>query len=285
MADALARHGVSITPGAWGQFHRFDTPDKPKGNANGWYIIHSSRAASFGMWHLDMTETVTLDGPCDPVVAAQARLEVMRERVRHERERQVREAHAAEQARCWWTQARPADPSHPYLARKRLPGYNLRQRGDMLLVPMYHGGELVNLECIFPNGSKRTLPDGRVKGAASLVGRLAGAERVLVTEGWSTAAALHEAMGYPVVIARNADNLEPVARRLRQRLPMDVGITLSGDDDRHLAAKGEPNKGRIAARHAALAINAKLMMPSFCESCETCTDFADVRLCRLGGGE
>ncbi|MFW3615528.1 toprim domain-containing protein [Billgrantia antri] len=285
MADALARHGVLITPGAWGRFHRFDAPDKPKGNANGWYIIHSPRAASFGMWHLDITETVTLAGPSSPEVSAQIRLEMMQARLRQEQERQMREAHAAEQARCWWTQARPTDPSHPYLARKRLPAYNLRQRGGMLLMPMYLDGELVNLERISPDGMKRTLPGGRIKGAASLVGRLAGAESVLVAEGWSTAAALHETMGYPVVIARNADNLEPVARRLRQRLTEKVGITICGDDDRHLSAKGKPNKGRIAARHSALAIDAKLLMPSFCEDCETCTDFADVRLCRQGGGE
>ncbi|MBZ9568500.1 toprim domain-containing protein [Modicisalibacter tunisiensis] len=284
LADALAGYGVTLTPRASGRFERFDTPDKPKGNGNGWYRIHGPQAASFGIWHLDVSEVVTLHGASDPEAAAQARLDAMRDRERQERERQQQAAKTADEARRWWADAGPGDPAHPWLAGKRLPPYNLRQRGEMLLVPLYFEGELVNLERIFPDGSKRPLKGGRVKGVASLIGRLAGAERVLVAEGWSTAAALHEAMGCPVVVARNADNLAPVARRLRQRLPDEVGITICGDDDRHLPAQGLANKGRVAARHAALAIDATLLMPSFCARCETCTDFADTRLCWLGGG-
>ncbi|MDT8880724.1 toprim domain-containing protein [Halomonas saccharevitans] len=283
LAEALARHGVTLAPRASGRFERFDAPDKPKGNGNGWYRIHSPQAASFGIWHLDVSEVVTLNGASNPEAVAQARLEAIRDRDRRDRERQQCEAQAAEKARRWWSEAAPGDPAHPWLARKRLPAHDLRQRGKMLLMPMYVEGELVNLERIFPNGSKRTLAGGRVRGVASLIGRLTSTCRVLVAEGWSTAAALHEVMGCPVVVARNADNLASVARRLRQRLP-EVDITICGDDDRHLPAQGLTNKGEVAARHAALAIGATLLMPSFCEGCEGCTDFADVRLCRLGAG-
>ncbi|WP_143748555.1 toprim domain-containing protein [Chromohalobacter canadensis] len=232
---------------------------------------------------MDLTETVTLDGPHDPEAAAAARLEAMQERERRDRERRQREAEAQARAARLWAQSRPADPTFPYLTAKDLPPYNLRQRGDMLLMPLFNDGELVNLERIFPDGSKRPLPGGRVRGVASLIGHLAGAGHVLVVEGWSTAAALHEAMVCPVVVARNADNLAPVARRLRQRLPEEVAITIGGDDDRHLPAQGLPNKGRVAARHAALTIGARLLMPTFCDGCEGCTDFADVRQCRGGG--
>lgn len=283
LAEALSRYGVMLAPRASGRFERFDAPDKAKGNGNGWYCIHSPQAASFGIWHMDVSEVVTLHGASDPEAAAQARLDAMRERDRRDRERRANEAKAKEVANRWWSQAGPGDPAFPWLAGKRLPPYALRQRGEMLLMPMYFEGELVNLERIFPDGSKRTLNNGRVKGVASLIGRLAGASRVLVAEGWSTAAALHEAMCAPVVVARNADNLAPVARRLRQRLPDNVAMTICGDDDRHLLAQGLGNKGAVEARHAALAIGADLLMPSFCEGCERCTDFADVRLCRLGG--
>lgn len=284
LADALAGHGVMLAPRVSGRFERFDAPDKPKGNGNGWYRIHSPLAASFGIWHLDINEVVTLQGASDPEAAAQARLDAMREQDRRNRERRDNEAKAAEWARRWWAEAGPGNPAHAWLAGKRLPPYALRQRGEMLLMPMFFDGGLVNLERIYPDGSKRTLAGGRVKGVASLIGHLAGAELVLVAEGWSTAAALHEAMGAPVVVARNADNLAPVARRLRQRLADEVAITICGDDDRHLPAKGKANKGAVEARHAALAIGAKLLMPTFCEGCKSCTDFADVRLCRLGGG-
>lgn len=284
LAEALAAYDVTLTPKASGRFERFDAPDKPKGNGNGWYRIHGPQAASFGIWHLNVNEVVTLRGASDPEAAAQARLDAMRERDRQERVRQERQLRTAGQARSWWADASPADPNHSYLASKRLPPLNLRQRGHMLLMPMYFERELVNLERISPDGRKRPLPGGRVKSVASLIGRVAGAERVLVAEGWSTAAALHEAMGAPVVVARNADNLAPVARRLRQRLPAEVGITICGDDDHHLPGQGKANKGAVEARHAALAIGAELLMPQFCEGCWGCNDFADVRLCRQGGG-
>lgn len=284
LADALAGYGVTLVPKASGQFERFDAPDKPKGNGNGWYRIHSPHAASFGIWHLDVSEVVTLYGVSDPEAAAQARLDAMRERDRQDRKRHQQANMAADKARHWWSEADLGVPAHPWLVRKRLPPHALRQRGEMLLMPMFYEGELVNLERVFPDGSKRTLSGGRVKGVASLIGRLAGAGHVLVAEGWSTAAALHEAMGEPVVVARNADNLAPVARRLRQRLPAEVRITICGDDDHHLPKQGKANKGAVEARHAALAIGAELLMPQFCEGCWGCTDFADVRLCRLGGG-
>src|SRR5690554_4464141 len=71
LAEALAAHGVTLTPRASGRFERFDAPDKPKGNDNGWYRIHTPQAASFGIWHLDVSEVVTLHGASDPEAAAQ----------------------------------------------------------------------------------------------------------------------------------------------------------------------------------------------------------------------
>lgn len=277
LVDALAAYGVTgLAIRADGDVHRFDTTDKAKGNRNGWYVCPSLEVAVYGFWHTGEQHTVTTGGNADPAAAAEARLAAQRAQEQREAERRQQQAKTAEQARRWWAAAGAADPSHPYLAKKRLAPYGLRQRGDTLLVPLYFGGELVNLERIFPDGDKRPLFGGRVKAVAGLVGKLAGAERVLIAEGWATAAALHEAMNVPVVVARNADNLEAVARRLRQRLPDDVAITIAADDDRFT----DGNPGATKARLAALAIGAKVLMPTFCDDCPRCTDFADVSLCR-----
>lgn len=261
-----------------GDIHRFDSTDKPKGNRNGWYVCPSPEVAVFGFWHTGEQHTVTINGEHDPIAAAEARLAAQRAREQRNAERRAQQAKTAEQARRWWANAEPADPSHPYLAKKRLSPHDLRQRGSMLLVPLYFDGVLVNLERIFPDGAKRPLAGGIVKGAAGLVGRLTGAERVLVAEGWATAAALYEAIQAPVVVARNADNLEPVARRLRQRLTDDVSITIAADDDRFT----DGNPGVTKAQLAALAIGVKVLIPTFCEGCQRCTDYADVALCRKG---
>lgn len=281
LGDALAAYGVTwLAIHADGAVHRFDTTDKATGNRNGWYVCPSLEVAVYGFWHTGEQHTVTTGGKADPTAAAEARLAAQRAREQREAERRAQQAKTAEQARRWWATAGAADPSHPYLAKKRLASHGLRQRDEMLLVPLFYDGELVNIERIYPDGSKKALFGGRAKGVAGLVGKLAGAERVLIAEGWATAAALCEAMTLPVVVARNADNLEAVARRLRQRLPDDVTITIAADDDRFT----EGNPGSTKARLAALAIGAKVLMPTFCADCQRCTDFADVALCRQERG-
>lgn len=277
LSDALAAYGVTgLAIRADSDVHRFDTADKAKGNRNGWYVCPSLEVAVYGFWHTGEQHTVTTGGKADPAAAAEARLAAQRAREQRDTERRQQQAKTAEQARRWWAAAGAADPGHPYLTKKRLAPHSLRQRDSMLLVPLFFDGDLVNLERIFPDGAKRPLFGGRAKGVAGLVGKLAGAERVLVAEGWATAAALCEAMALPVVVARNADNLEAVARRLRQRLPDNVAITLAADDDRFT----DGNPGATKARLAALAIGAKVLMPTFCADCQRCTDFADVALCR-----
>lgn len=280
--DALAARGITgLAIRADGGIHRFDHPDKRTGNLSGWYTCPTLKVAVYGFWHLGEQHTVTTGGEADPAAAAEARLAAMRAKEQREAERRAQQAKTAEQARRWWAMAGAADPLHGYLQRKRLAPHGLRQRDRMLLVPLYYDGELVNLERIYPDGAKKALFGGRAKGVASLVGSLAGADRVLVAEGWATAAALHEAMAVPVIVARNSDNLGPVSRRLRQRLPENVTITIAADDDRFT----EGNPGITKARLAALTIGAKVLMPTFCPDCNGCTDFADVAVCRKERGQ
>lgn len=263
-----------------GKWRRF-IPDGAN-SQSGYIGLLGDTTAVVGDWRDAQQLVVLVDDADDDITRTekrqQARMEAQRQRDRWEAERIAKQADTAKQARQWWASAKPADIHHPYLAKKQLRPYGLRQRGNALLVPLYVEGKLINLERIFSDGAKRPMPGGRVKGAASLIGRIAGAKRVLVTEGWATGAALYASTGCPVVVARNAANLEPVARRLRQRLPEDVAITIAADDDRFT----DGNPGMTKARIAALAVGGKLLTPTFCARCESCTDFADVALCRKG---
>ncbi|CAM3291924.1 toprim domain-containing protein [Halomonas lysinitropha] len=281
LVDALAARGVAgLAIRADGEVHRFDAPDKRRGNLAGWYVCPTLEVAVFGFWHTGEQQAVTLAGEHDPQAAEQARQAA--ERARRERlaRREQEHAQAAAQARQRWEHGRPPDPGHAYLKAKEVKPYGLRQQGDTLLVPLFFNGALVNLQRIAPDGGKRFLPRARLKDTASLVGRLAGAGRVYLAEGWATAATLHEATGHPVVAAMTANNLATVARTLRQRLPSEVAITVAADNDQNTPG----NPGITAAREAAQAIHADLTWPRFpCVGC-ACSDFNDLARCQQEGG-
>ena len=204
LGDALAAYGITgLEICADGTVHRFDTADKAKGNRNGWYVCPALEVAVYGFWHTGEQHTVTTGGKADPAAAAVARLAAQRAREQRDAERRIQQAKTAEQARRWWVMAGAADPSHPYLTKKRLAPHGLRQRDSILLVPLFYDGELVNIERIYPDGAKKALFGGRAKGVAGVVGKLAGAERVLIAEGWATAAALFELLDRSYQIMSN----------------------------------------------------------------------------------
>lgn len=193
------------------------------------------------------------DAAAAPDPAAQQRREAARhhheeKRRQDEAAKQAEREQNAERAQREWQAAQAADPQHPYLTRKGLPAYNLRQDGERLVIPLYHQGQIVNLERIDANGSKIGMKAARKKGAYTLIGRLpAGARRVYVCEGWSTGASLHRATGEPVVCAMTENNLALVASEIRAKFGPGIDIVIAGDEDRHQ----KDNKGRAAALKAA----------------------------------
>ncbi|WP_187776022.1 toprim domain-containing protein [Salinicola corii] len=277
LIDALLGQGVAgLSIIADGSVHRFDAPDKRRGNLSGWYVCPTHEIAVYGFWHTGEQHTVTLAGEHDPIAAEQARQVAQRARQARESQRQREQAHAAKRVRRLWASASAADRRHAYLVAKQVAPYGIRQHGDRLLVPLFAEGQLVNLQRIGPDGTKRFMPRARLKGCATIIGRLADAPRLYLCEGWATAATLHESTGCPVVAAMTANNLAPVGQALRQRLPASVAITVAADNDQHT----EGNPGITAAREIAAAVRADLTWPRFpCPDC-TCTDFNDLARCQ-----
>ena len=106
-----------------------------------------------------------------------------------------------------------------------------------------------------------------------------GRGRLCIAEGYATGATIHEATNYPVAVAFNAGNLEPVARSLRTKFPT-VNLILCADDD--LLTDGNP--GLTKATAAALAVGGKLAIPEFgTNRPEKATDFND--MAALYGGK
>ena len=175
-----------------------------------------------------------------------------------------RHAEAARRARAIWNEALPAPADHPYLMRKRCMPHGARvDRDGWLVVPMFVGenskvtlefpaGELVNVQRIAPDGTKRFLSGARTAGAVcTLTDCWLDDDMVLVAEGFATAATVHEAMALPTIVAFSAGNLVAAARAALRMFP-DVPIVIAADND---------PTGMEAADAAAIAVCGALAHP------------------------
>ena len=190
------------------------------------------------------------------------------------------QAEAASKAAAIWKAAKPAPVNHPYLVRKGIKSHGAKVQADgWLLIPMRDSAsKLWNIERIAPekpsDGStdKKGLFHGKRTGCYCSIGTTKGAAALCIAEGFATGATIHEATGYPVAVAFNASNLEPVARALREKLP-DLPLILCADDD----AATEGNPGLTKATEAAQSVGGLLSIPDFgANRPERATDFNDM---------
>lgn len=255
-----------------GRIHRFHVPGDRPGSRNGWYLLHADArpVGCFGSWRTGGCH-VWRGSAC--TVAGQVRRQSSRA---VDAERARRQFNTARYAQWLWMNATPADPNHPYLRRKQVQPYGLRQKDQQLLVPLICEGRLLNLQRIAPDGGKRFLKGGRVQGCHALLGTLGAGARLYLCEGWATGATLHAATGCPVACAMNAGNLLAAGRQLWQEYP-DCELVVAGDDDR--LTPGNP--GRSAATDAAVALGCGLVFPPWSgEEPLGLTDFNDLAVWR-----
>ena len=231
---------------------------------SGWYVFHDGQLpwAVFGNWKTGEKHHWRYGNALGLSAAERARLDEEIRRYQAE-QRQLRAAQymqARGEALRIFAAAEVASPQHAYLREKAVGVHGLRQEGEQLLVPLCDGvGRLWSLQRIDAAGNKRFLAGGRKQGLFHLIGP-APAEVLCIAEGYATAASIHEATDYPVAVAFDAGNLEPVAVALRQRYP-GTQLVICADDDAGTAARIGRNPGVDAAHRAAAATGARVAMP------------------------
>lgn len=255
-----------------GRFHRFPGVGKRNGNTAGYCkLFPDGDGGIYGDYASGLAESwqAKRERPRSDGEREAFRRNVEQEQAKARAERARTEAEAAQRARDLWDAAKPAT-THPYLAAKGVRAHSVRVTGDTLLVPMRHGGELVNTQRIWPDGAKRFLSGARVIGCYHSIGKPNGT--ICVAEGYATGASVHESTGHAVAVAFTAGNLETVARELRAKYP-DVRIVLCADDD----YQTDGNPGLTQATAAARAVGGLVAVPDFGDDRpEASTDFNDL---------
>lgn len=242
-----------------GRLHRCDAAGR-HGKNDAAYLLHLDDFPAGGFenhrdglgwqdWYAKGTREFT------PVERAEYRRRMAEARAQCEADRRQRQADAADRAAGLWRSADPECNGHPYLEAKHIGAHGARlYRDTLLVVPVRDlDGAITSLQFIDQAGTKRFLTGGRKREGCCVIGKLTDAAIIVVTEGFATAATLHEATDYPVVIAFDAGNLPPVAAAVRQRFPQ-ARIIIAADDDHQTAGNPGLTKAREAAGLAAAAV-------------------------------
>lgn len=113
-----------------GKLERFSSNGK-KGDLSGWYVLHlhgDHAAGSFGCWRTGIKQTWHSASGSQRLSDAewqQLRKIIAAERAKSAAEQAENTAQAHRQAVKLWLSAALADPSHPYLMRKRVGAYGI----------------------------------------------------------------------------------------------------------------------------------------------------------------
>lgn len=139
---------------------------------------------------------------------------------------------------------------------KEKPVFN---RYPTLVIPIRDiDGNLQAIQHIREDGLKRF--DGVSKGGYHILGAIDSNSPIFVAEGYATASSIHQAKGYPTVVAFNCGNLESVVCNLREKYPKHR-IIIAADND--IETTGNP--GRTKAEATAEKFNCKVIYPVFPE--------------------
>lgn len=142
---------------------------------------------------------------------------------------------------------KPRPDSHSFLMFKH---------GSIAIPLRDADGKLWSLQAINDQGTKLFPKYGRKSGCFHLICSVEDGDVLAVAEGYATAASIHMATEWPVVVAIDSGNLLPVVRVIRESKP-EARLVIAGDDD-----PTKPNNpGRTKAEAAALAVGGVAVFP------------------------
>ncbi|MFA5922351.1 MAG: DUF5906 domain-containing protein [Methylococcaceae bacterium] len=304
------------------------TDDKEK---RGWYIIHEVTLSggdkvlvgSYGIWqgaesNTQKIELNKIELTIEQKATIRQRIADDKKKADYEQKRRA-ESCALRADKAW--RSLQIDGDCDYLHRKGIAAHGIRftSKGAIAVPMLDTSGRIHGLQFILDSitqkeqieklggKNKQYWPKGLSKKEHfHLIG--SPTNLVLITEGYSTAASLHEATGFPVAIAFDAGNLQSVAQALKKRYR--ANILICADDDAFARCKhcltsfkldsspincpscNEPHKKRNAgaeqAELAALAVGGRVIAPRFadpdarfdfyCRNLGKLTDFNDLHM-------
>lgn len=293
MMDALKARGFDAPVSLNAGIVRFDRNGKQQ---NAWFVGRTLEGpkgplvvATFGDWATGEKHEWRSDE--DETYTPEEMQRLQAELTKHKQEllklREAEQKAAAERAAHIYAGSSPlgGTASTAYLNNKGIgPGALARRSLNDTVIPVFEpgAGDLVSLQFIHEDGSKKFLPGGRLKGCFSWATHEDKAppaigeqlELVYMAEGYATAMSVLEAeQAFPVLVAFNTGNMVELAKNMPVR---PKRVCIAADNDHR--TKGNP--GLAAAMKAKkelerLGIEVWVKAPSFAKD-NAGTDWNDL---------
>ncbi|MBU2839695.1 hypothetical protein HF670_08985 [Acidithiobacillus thiooxidans] len=261
LLDTMRSRGLNppsdIIDGKVGEFIRFSSNGKAS-DKSGWLKIFPGRkGAVFGDKRTGLTAgwQAVRDPDLSDTELAVLLKQQAKARCESEKQREAAYLKAATRIRQALDNFDPAEPGHPYLAKKKISPYGAMQdlTGNLVISVRDIYGEIQSLQKISASGRKSFAKGGRMKGGMYWL-RDPG-DVIYIAEGFGTAASIAESISTGgVVCCFSAGNMLTTAKAIRGKYPR-AEIILCGDHD----ATGV---GQKAARVAAAAVHGQVAIPN-----------------------
>ena len=271
--NQLASHGFNLTEiKTDGKLHRFDR----NGKKNAWYVCHEitpgKKIVIYGDW-----KTGEKYEYFEKKLTEIEKKQVIKQVESNEEVKNFLQDVAAINAEKIFSMATNYGESL-YLKRKLindLYGTKLviSQTGMAVAVPIKDiDDKLWGIQFIYPDGQKMFLSNQKMQGCFHQIGQIENHD-IVICEGFSTGATIHQITKLPVVCAMNVGNLLSVGKEIRKKYPKHK-IIIAADNDQY--STSGLNIGKEKGQEAALQINAKFVMPIFLNKETQPTDFNDL---------
>lgn len=179
------------------------------------------------------TAVSNLTGKKKPALSEEDRKKRQADIDRKDVQREREKAKILTDTRAFWNKAVSTNGvPHPYCERKNVSGKGAKQDKDNLLLPIYNvDGELMSLQRVGPNidDKKLFVPKLPVRGGRWLLGE--ETKRLIICEGYATAATVHDATQEQVCVAYSKDNIR---RLVKEFVNKGREVIIGGDADAHI---------------------------------------------------
>ncbi len=214
-----------------GVIHRYAASDDRQKNC--WYILHPDEpiAGAFGHWKTGLNVKFNSSSKLSQEDKKLFRKTVDEAKAKRLIEQKQAQQECREKAVHIWDKSISGGclMNNKYVTRKGINPYRARLNKESIVLPvMDSSGVLHGLQFIQEDGSKKFLYGTAKKGCYLSIGKIT--DTLLICEGYATGASLHECTGLAVAVSFDAGNLEPAARKLREKFPA-VKIIFCADND------------------------------------------------------